>query len=94
MNDPHGPNVLKKLELNLLRSDRDMRVLSSKNPKSKVSQNFLFIPSINKKHHKSVKIFQKFSSTWSDITPMFYIWVNVDTRGHTKAPKSPGSERV
>ena len=25
---------------------------------------------------------------WSVITPFLYIWANIDTRGHTEAPKS------
>ena len=33
---------------------------------------------------------------WSVITPLVYKWVNIDTRGHTKSPKSqkilPGSD--
>ena len=83
-------DVCKKLELKMLRSDREMRVLSSKNEKSKFSKKLSIFPSTNEKHHKSsiLTIFPKFSTTWSVITPLFYIWVNIDTRGHTKAPKS------
>ena len=44
----------------MLRSDRDMRVLSSKNQKSKFSQKFSIFPSTNEKHHKSAN-FQDFS---------------------------------
>ena len=53
-------DVCKKLELNTLRFDRDMRVLSTKNQTSKFSSKFLIFPSTNEKHHKSAN-FQDFS---------------------------------
>ena len=42
----------------------------------------------NAVNQRVLKIFPKFSSTWSIITPLFYMWFNIDTRGHKKARKS------
>ena len=79
-------DVCKKLELNPLRFDRDIRVLSKK----KYFQNFSFFPAENEKRCKSA-VFQDFSkknfSIWSVITPLFYMWFNIDARGHKKAQK-------
>ena len=47
----------------MLRFDRDMRVLSSKNQKFKFSQDFLSFLPTNKKHHKSAN-FQDFSKNF------------------------------
>ena len=60
-----------------------MRVLASK----KKHQSFPFFPPANEKHRKSAG-FQKKISTWSVIATLFYMWVNIDTKGHKKAPKS------
>ena len=49
-------DVCKKLEVNPLRFDRDIRVLSKK----KYFQNFSFFPAANKKRRKSA-VFQDFS---------------------------------
>ena len=50
---------------------------------------FIFRPA-NEKRRKSVgfqDLFEFFFSTWSVMTPLFYMWFNIVTRGHKKAPK-------
>ena len=58
----------KKLELNPLRFDRDIRVLSEKN----TMKNFPFfdLQTKNAVNQRVSKIFPKFFSTWSVITPL------------------------
>ena len=79
-------DVCKKLELNPLRFDRDIRVLSLK---KNIFKNFHFfaLQTKNAVNQRVFKIFPKFFSTWSVITPLFYMWFNIDTRGHKKAQK-------
>ena len=55
----------------------------------KKQQNFPFFPPANKKYRKSVN-FQDFLnfSTRSAITPLFYMWINIDTSGYKKSKKA------
>ena len=50
-------------------------------------QKFSFFRPANEKRRKSAGI-QDFFPTWSVITPLFYMWFSIDSRGHKKAPKS------
>ena len=78
-------DVCKKTELNPLRFDWDIRFLS-------LEKIFQKNYSSNKKLHKSAS-FQDFVDFFcpmrSVITPLVYIWVNIDTRGCIKSPEKP-----
>ena len=45
---------------------------------------------MNEKRRKSAGFqdFSKKKSAWSVITPLFYMWLNIDTTGHKKTQKS------
>ena len=79
-------DVGKKLELNPLRFDRDIKVLSQK--KYIFKKFHLFAQQTkNALNQRIFKIFQKRFSTWSVITPLLFMGFNIDTRGHKKAQK-------
>ena len=67
------------------------------------SQCFSFFRPVNEKRRKSAgfqDFFEFSSSTWSIITPLFYMWFNIDTGGHKyqcwviTRIQNPGWQRV
>ena len=72
-------DVCKNLELNPLRLDRNIRVLSSK---KKFSKCFICSPC----ERKTPYISGVLGFCLSIITHLFYMWFNFDTMGHKKAP--------
>ena len=69
-------DVCKKLELNPLRFDRDIRVLSSMKYNLKIF-NFFALWTKNAVNQRIFKNFLiHFSSTWSTITPLFYNYLD------------------
>ena len=73
-------DVCKKLELNTLRFDRDMKVSSLKR--------IPFLP-LQRKNTVDLRVFKIFSEiTLIDMVsqklPLFYMWVNIATRGQNE----------
>ena len=75
---PKDVDVWKKLELNPLRFDQDIRVLSSKKNILKIFH-FFALWTKNAVNQQIFKIFTKKNPTWSIITPLFDMWLNIDT---------------
>ena len=80
-------DVCKKLEVNPLRFDWDIRGLSLKKNILKIFY-FFALWTKNAVNLQAFQIFEFFVSTWSIITALFFMWFNMDTTGHKKAPKS------
>ena len=84
-------DVCKKLELKMLRSDREMRVISSKNEKSKFSQNFRFfhLRTKNTINHQIFTIFPIFFFYMVSNYPLVLYMGQHWYWGAYKSPKKP-----